>query len=469
MLTEQDRAWFYKPNLGDGRFGAVETVANPAVACGAERRAPAIHGCGRATAISISSISSAPAPGFYERTLDAGWAGFRAFRFAARAGLERSQSPLRRSHRRRHRRCADHRGRRLHLASVALARRLRPGVRVPVPLEEGKGPRIVFADGTQSIYLADMSGDGLSDIVRIRNGEVCYWPNRGYGRFGAKVTMDRLAVVRRARSVRSAAHPARRHRRVRHDRHPLSRPRRREDLPQRDRQRLEQRPPSAAGFPPIDDVASIIGRRFPRPRHRLPALVLAAAGRCRTAAALCRSDVRAEAASAGADRQQSRRRDPHRLRLLDRILPRRQGGGHALGHAAAVSRSTWSSASRPTTMSAATASSRATAIITASTTGSSASSAASAGSISSIPRNSRALTASGSLSGRRQHRRRVERSAGPDQDLVPHRRLSQGGAHLAASGARILPGGIAAHTARPSSPMRRSRRCCSTTPSCPRI
>ena len=35
-----------------------------------------------------------------------------------------------------------------------------------------------------------MTGDGLTDIVRIRNGEVCYWPNRGYGRFGAKVAMD---------------------------------------------------------------------------------------------------------------------------------------------------------------------------------------------------------------------------------------------------------------------------------------
>ncbi len=35
-----------------------------------------------------------------------------------------------------------------------------------------------------------MSGDGLTDLVRVRNGEVCYWPNLGYGRFGAKVTMD---------------------------------------------------------------------------------------------------------------------------------------------------------------------------------------------------------------------------------------------------------------------------------------
>jgi RHS repeat-associated protein len=35
-----------------------------------------------------------------------------------------------------------------------------------------------------------MSGDGLTDLVRIRNGEMCYWPNLGYGKFGAKISMD---------------------------------------------------------------------------------------------------------------------------------------------------------------------------------------------------------------------------------------------------------------------------------------
>ncbi len=35
-----------------------------------------------------------------------------------------------------------------------------------------------------------MSADGLTDLVRIRNREVCFWPNLGYARFGAKVTMD---------------------------------------------------------------------------------------------------------------------------------------------------------------------------------------------------------------------------------------------------------------------------------------
>jgi hypothetical protein len=64
------------------------------------------------------------------------------------------------------------------------------GERVRQELDEEKGPRLVFADGTDSIYLSDLSGDGLTDLVRIRNGEVCYWPNLGYGRFGAKVTMD---------------------------------------------------------------------------------------------------------------------------------------------------------------------------------------------------------------------------------------------------------------------------------------
>ncbi|MFN8582681.1 MAG: VCBS repeat-containing protein [Gemmatimonadaceae bacterium] len=62
--------------------------------------------------------------------------------------------------------------------------------RVQKALDEERGPRVVFADSTETVFLSDLSGDGLADIVRIRNGEVCYWPNLGYGRFGAKVSMD---------------------------------------------------------------------------------------------------------------------------------------------------------------------------------------------------------------------------------------------------------------------------------------
>lgn len=62
------------------------------------------------------------------------------------------------------------------------------------PFDEERGAAIVFSDFEQRIFLADMSGDGLTDIVRIRNGEVCYWPNLGYGRFGAKVVMGNAPV-----------------------------------------------------------------------------------------------------------------------------------------------------------------------------------------------------------------------------------------------------------------------------------
>ncbi|MGB2220722.1 SpvB/TcaC N-terminal domain-containing protein [Neptunomonas sp.] len=54
---------------------------------------------------------------------------------------------------------------------------------------EDDGPRVLFADAKETIFQSDFSGDGLTDIVRIRNGEVCYWPSLGYGKFGKKITM----------------------------------------------------------------------------------------------------------------------------------------------------------------------------------------------------------------------------------------------------------------------------------------
>jgi YD repeat-containing protein len=41
------------------------------------------------------------------------------------------------------------------------------------------------------IRLADMTGDGLQDIVLLRSGNIAYWPNLGHGRFGSPVQMRR--------------------------------------------------------------------------------------------------------------------------------------------------------------------------------------------------------------------------------------------------------------------------------------
>lgn len=64
-----------------------------------------------------------------------------------------------------------------------------PERRMPLPRDEEGGPRIVFSDAHSAVLTADMTGDGLSDIVRIENGRVSYWPNQGLGYFGPKVTM----------------------------------------------------------------------------------------------------------------------------------------------------------------------------------------------------------------------------------------------------------------------------------------
>lgn len=61
---------------------------------------------------------------------------------------------------------------------------------VTQPSNETQGPVCVFGDSESCIYLADMSGDGLVDLVRIENGSCCYWPNLGYGKFGQRIQFD---------------------------------------------------------------------------------------------------------------------------------------------------------------------------------------------------------------------------------------------------------------------------------------
>ncbi len=201
ILTEQAGAWFYKRNLSPintqtdngaphitAMFAAVELVAlkpNLALA-GGQAQFMDLAGDGRPDLV----VLDGPMPGFYEHDGAEGWQPFCPF--DARLNRDTRDPNLKFID-------LDGDGHADVLiseddafvwhASLAEAG-FGPARRVYQALDEEQGPRLVFADGTQSIYLADMSGDGLTDIVRIRNGEVCYWPNLGYGRFGAKVTMD---------------------------------------------------------------------------------------------------------------------------------------------------------------------------------------------------------------------------------------------------------------------------------------
>jgi RHS repeat-associated protein len=201
VLAERDGAWYYKRNLSPLTFGFVGEQPSATArfepisqltTLPSSAHTPSQHhqfidfaGAGQLD----YAILDHPVAGFFKRTPDGDWDDFRALRSAPDVNW------------------ADPNLRFIDLngdghADVLITEDdvftwypslaedgFDAAVQVPRLRDEEAGPAIVFADASQSIFLGDMSGDGLTDIVRIRNGEVCYWPNLGYGRFGRKVTM----------------------------------------------------------------------------------------------------------------------------------------------------------------------------------------------------------------------------------------------------------------------------------------
>ena len=180
ILTKQAGSWYYKRNLsplppdsphdddgknGTARFGPLELVATqPSLATvGGSQQFLDLAGDGQLDLVEFQG----PTPGFYERTHDGGWEPFAPFdslpvldwnspnlKFVDLTGdghadiLVTKDEVL------------------CWYASLAESG-FAATQRVRKALDEENGPRLVFADGTQSIYLADMSGDGLTDLERF--------------------------------------------------------------------------------------------------------------------------------------------------------------------------------------------------------------------------------------------------------------------------------------------------------------
>jgi RHS repeat-associated protein len=197
ILTEQSEGWFYKRNLSPVGSVAEQTVRLGPVELVAKKPSLSALGGGRSQFMDLAGDGKldlveleGPTPGFFERADNGGWEPFVPFESLPNVDWGNPNLKL-----------VDLTGDgqadilisedeafcwHPSLAEAGFG----PSERACKFLDEERGPNLVFADPSQSIYLVDMSGDGLTDLVRIRNGEVCYWPNLGYGRFGAKVTMD---------------------------------------------------------------------------------------------------------------------------------------------------------------------------------------------------------------------------------------------------------------------------------------
>jgi YD repeat-containing protein len=185
LLAERGGAWFYKRNEGEGKLGPVQVV----------RERPS-QGLGQAQLMDLGGdgkldlvVMKPPLAGYQERTDEGSWGPFRPFESVPE--VDSTDPNVRMLD-------LDGDGHADVLVTEDDVLRWYPSLakegfgeprRVRKGTDEDKGPKLVFSSERESIFLADMTGDGLVDLVRVRYSQVCYWPNRGYGRFGAKVVL----------------------------------------------------------------------------------------------------------------------------------------------------------------------------------------------------------------------------------------------------------------------------------------
>ncbi|WP_417558415.1 SpvB/TcaC N-terminal domain-containing protein [Mesoflavibacter zeaxanthinifaciens] len=187
VLIETAGAWYYRRNLGDGKFDAIKTVAEKPnwsnLAGGTQLSNVESKG-----QLYLSKMGNNG--GYSKRADDGSWSPFR--NFDQRVNIDLSDPDIRYVDLN-----GDGKPEVLILRDEILKWYPNDGEkgfesenRNYTGLDENAGPARIFQNNLEGIYLNDMTGDGLSDIVRIRVNEICYWPNLGYGNFGEKVILD---------------------------------------------------------------------------------------------------------------------------------------------------------------------------------------------------------------------------------------------------------------------------------------
>lgn len=193
ILAEDGNAWYYKRNEGGGRFGPQRVVTErPAARLG--RFALADFDRDGNTNLVVMQGRDA---GWYELDREVKrWGGYRPFPATPHVEGEGSRVQL-----------MDLTGDGRPDVVVERSDRFTwfpskgkdgfaEAADIPKPAASPGGslPRL-GEDPDLDFVFADMNGDGLPDLVRVRNGRVEYWPQIGHGRFGEAVVMDDSPMI----------------------------------------------------------------------------------------------------------------------------------------------------------------------------------------------------------------------------------------------------------------------------------
>ncbi len=188
ILNTTDKGYYFWQNLGSGKIDrrhpqhtvpAGVTLSNSGVAVGD------MGGDGLPDLI----VEAPPMSGFYEARQDGDWKAFKRFDNMPSIGLSDPNSRLVDLTgdglsdvlvtRDRHFLWFQCKGEEGYAASKAVARKH----------DLNEFPDVYFNDTSKRVRLADMTGDGLNDIVQLHDGLIEYWPNLGYANFGKRITM----------------------------------------------------------------------------------------------------------------------------------------------------------------------------------------------------------------------------------------------------------------------------------------
>ncbi len=178
---------YYRNNLGDGKFGESKPITEFPTLKGINEgvvRLSELDPKGKKVLVSFKKEH----PGFYEEDNDKNWSVFRPFKSVPNIDFEGEDTFQ------------------LDLDGDGLSEIMimndgdicyypslgKEGFDTSVKglfidSVNNNNPILINKGKEKNIYLADMNGDGLTDIVKITNGEVSYWPNLGYGHFGKEV------------------------------------------------------------------------------------------------------------------------------------------------------------------------------------------------------------------------------------------------------------------------------------------
>lgn len=189
ILTETANTWYYKPNMGNGRFGKQQVIVHkPSQEMGIYSLGD-FDGDGNLNLFSLQGRTA----GYYEFDRDKEkWSGFRPLQNIPQVG---------------HPQFMDVNGDGRADLVVDCEDRIicypfkgKEGFEKPYEFAKPVSNGVAHAPAIGEIpaldyFQADMTGDGLPDQVRIRNGCVEYYPNLGNGRFGSAVLMEDPPII----------------------------------------------------------------------------------------------------------------------------------------------------------------------------------------------------------------------------------------------------------------------------------